>query len=599
MVTPREAIARLVSFVRKDQRDKEFDQELAAHIEMSTADRVRDGLPEAEARRHALTRLGGIEPVRQLHRETRGLPALDALQNDVRYSLRTFKRSPAFTAAAVATLAIGIGTTTAIFSIVNATLLRPLPYPHAEQLVDVHTRMVDGRVTTGLVANSEIVSLKRLPMVEGAGGVSAFPQDSTLITDEGPRTVSVRWVTEGFIETFGLPLQYGRAFNQEEHQPVQDLWATAVLVSHRAWMRYFGGDPGIVGRTIRLADIARPLSVVGVAAPEMDFPEGTDLWLNSRPPELDDSHNYLTVVRLRPGNSIPQLLSAGNISLNELGKIVPAAAGREFVLTTLLSSLIGDLRPILLIVLAATVLLLVLACVNVTNLLLARGAAHAHEIAMRAALGAGRGRVMRQLVTQSLVLSAAGTVAGGALAFVFVRLLLTMTAGQLPRLDTVPFDGRVLLFAVSVLLVSGVAMGVLPALRGSDTDLKSVLNEHGRRTTSSASTTRAMSGMIVAEVALAIALVAGAGWLIQSFARLRALDPGFATDGRLVIEVRPTRILPQPRTSTSGHTRCRPVCGVRQGMPSSAPPRPFRWAPIVTAASTSRYLLSCRIRIVP
>lgn len=247
VLTLREAIARLVSFVRRDRRDRELDQELAAHVEMSTADHRREGLSEAEARRRALARLGGLEPARQLHREARGLPALDDLWNDVRYSVRTLARSPAFTAAAVATLAIGIGTTTAIFSIVNATLLRPLPYPHAEQLVDVHTRMVDGRVTSGLVANSEIVSLGRLPMVEGVGGVEAFPQDVTLVTDEGPRTVSARRVTEGFLQAFGLPLQYGRAFSHEEHRPVQGLGATAVVLSHRAWMRHFGGDPRIVG----------------------------------------------------------------------------------------------------------------------------------------------------------------------------------------------------------------------------------------------------------------------------------------------------------------------------------------------------------------
>jgi hypothetical protein len=158
MVTLREAVARLVSFFRKDQLDRELDQELAAHIEMATTDHIRDGLTPPEARRRALARLGGIEPAKQLHREARGIPLIDGLVQDVRYSVRTLRRSPAFAVAAVATLAIGIGATTAIFSTVNATLLRPLPYPAAEQLVDVHTRYVDGRVTTGLVATSEIAT---------------------------------------------------------------------------------------------------------------------------------------------------------------------------------------------------------------------------------------------------------------------------------------------------------------------------------------------------------------------------------------------------------------------------------------------------------
>jgi len=542
MVTLREAVARLISFFRKNQRDREFDQELAAHLDMATADYLREGLRADESRRRAMARLGGIEPTKQLHRETRGMPALDGVLNDVRYSVRTLGRSPAFTAAAGATLAIGIGATTAIFSTVNATLLRPLPYPHAEQLVDVHTRYVDGRVTTGLVANAEIVSLRRLPVVVSAGGVLAFPQDATLMADDGtPKAVSIRHVTDGFFETLGLPLQHGRAFTEDEYRPSGGNWATAAVVSHRAWMQHLNGDPGVVGKAIRIAEFRDPLTVVGVAAPEMDFPHGTDFWTNARPGELDSSHNFLTVVRLRPDATIPQLLSAGNVALYELVEVVGNAAGREFVLRTFESSLTGDLRPILLIVLGATMLLLVLACVNVTNLLLARGATQAHEIAMRTALGAGRGRVIRQLVTQSLVLSTGGTLAGLAVGFGAVRLLLMMGGSDLPRLDTVPFDWRVLLFSLAVLIVSGLGIGVLPALRLSDTDLKTVLNEHGRRTTSSAATSRVMSGMIVAEVALAIALVAGAGWLVQSFARLRTIDPGFATSGRLVVEVRPTR----------------------------------------------------------
>lgn len=542
MVTIREACARLVSFFRKDQRDREFEQELASHVDMATHDHVREGLTEGEARRRALARLGGIEPVKQLHRETRGVPMLDGILQDLRYSVRTLKRSPAFTVAAVATLAVGIGATTAIFSTVNATLLRPLPYPAPDLLVDVHTRFADGRVTTGLVANAEIVALKRLPIVAGVGGVIQQPFDATMQGEDGSTTaVVIRLVTDGFFDALGLPLARGRVFTTEEHRDGPGLRPSALVMSHRAWLQKFGGDPDVIGRTIRIGEVRDGLVVVGIAAPELDFPAGTDFWINARSGDLDAFHNFTTVVRLHRGATTAQLLSAGNLALVELGKTVTNAEGREFVLQSLLSSLVGDLRPVLLIVLGATALLLVLACVNVTNLLLARGATQSHEIAMRTALGAGRGRVMRQLITQSMVLSMAGTIAGLAFAYGAVQVLLTMSGGALPRLDTVPFDWRVLLFTLTVLMLCGLGMGLLPALRLSDTDLKTVLNEHGRRTTSSAATSRMMSGMIVAEVALAIALVAGAGWLIQSFARLRATEPGFATTGRLVIDVRPTR----------------------------------------------------------
>lgn len=542
MVTIREAVARLVSFLRKEQRDREFDEELAAHIEMATADHIRDGLTPPDARRRALARLGGVEPAKQLHRETRGMPVLDGLLQDVRYSIRTLGRSPAFTIAAIGTLAIGIGATTAIFSTVNATLLRPLPYPASEQLVDVHTRYVDGRVTTGLVASSEIVTLSALPGVAGVAGVNSPVIDGTWVADDGTLTgVAVRAVTAGYFDVFGFPMTLGRAFRADEHLRGAGSSGSVMVVSYRAWVQRFGSDPSIVGRSIRIAELSMPFIVVGVAAPQLDFPSGTDFWINSRYDERNGSHSYNAVIRMRPGVTMGQLLSAANPAMVELGRTVPQAVGREFLFESLLSSLVGDLRPVLLIVLGATALLLLLACVNVTNLCLAKGATQAHEIAMRTALGAGRGRVIRQLVTQSMVLSTGGTLLGLAFGYGAVRLLLTFGASGLPRLESVPFDWRVMLFSLVVLLVSGIGIGVLPALRLSDTDLKSVLNEHGRRTTSSAATSRVMSGMIVAEVAVAIALVAGAGWLIQSFARLRGTDPGFATSNRLLIDVRPTR----------------------------------------------------------
>jgi len=555
MVTIREAFGRLISFFRKDQRDRDLDQELDAHVEMATADYIRDGFMPPEARRRALARLGGIEGAKQLHRETRGMPLLDGLLQDVRYSVRTLARSPAFTIASVGTLAIGIGATTAIFSTVNATLLRPLPYPAAEQLIDVHTRYVDGRITTGLVATSEIVTLRKLSGVAGAAGFNYSVVDGTWIGDDGTLTaVAIRPVTSGFFEVFGLPMTLGRTFTEDEHTSGRGVRTSGMVVSHRTWVQRFGSDPNMVGKAVRIGEYSVPLIVIGVAAPEFDFPSGTDFWVNSRYDGLEGSHTYNAVVRLRPRVTMAQLLSASNIAMAELGKTVPQAVGREFLFQSLLSSLVGDLRPILLIVLGATALLLLLACVNVTNLYLAKGATQTHEIAMRTALGAGRGRVIRQLVTQSMVLSTAGTVIGLAFGFGAVRLLLMLGASGLPRLETVPFDWRVLLFSVVVLIVSGIGIGLVPALRLSDTDLKTVLNEHGRRTTSSQATSRAMSGMIVAEVAVAIALVAGAGWLIQSFARLRTIDPGFATHGRLLIDVRPTRLFSSPADAMAWST---------------------------------------------
>jgi putative ABC transport system permease protein len=458
------------------------------------------------------------------------------------------RRNPAFTATAVATLAIGVGATTAIFSTVNATLLRPLPYPRADELVDVRTRYVDGRVTTGFVASVEIESLKSITSVVAAVagfGFNGRPNEVTLIREDGtPMTVMAAGITRGFFEVFGLPLTLGRPFTADEHASIQTGPGPppAVVLSHRFWTTQFGSDPSIVGKTLRFAEVTYGgVRVVGVGPAGLEFPEGTDFWINLRLDPLGASHNFGAIVRLRSGATLEQLRSAGNAAMVELARTEPTAVGREYVLRSFLASVVGDLRPILLIVLGATAVLLVLACVNVSNLLLARGLSRAHEVALRTALGASRGRIIGQLLAQAMVLAVTGSLVGLAVAFVTVRGLLVLGASELPRLHSVPFDWRVLSFSLVVLVVSGLAMGVAPALRLATADIRTLLSEGGRRTTQSLRTSRIMSAMIVAEVALAIVLVAGAGWLIQSFNRLRLINPGFVADGRLLIDVRPTR----------------------------------------------------------
>jgi putative ABC transport system permease protein len=472
---------------------------------------------------------------------------MDVLLNDLRYAVRQLRKTPLFSCAAIATLAIGIGATTAIFSTVNATLLRPLPFSRPNDLIDVHTRLLDGRVTTGLLSAVEIGALNNLhSVVDGVAGLANQPFDATLVREDGtPINVVATGVTEGFFGLLGLPMARGRAFTHEEHVPGGRDAPLAVVASHRAWTTLFGSDPHIVGKPIRLAEAPVTITIVGVASPALDVPHATDFWFNLRVGPQDVAHIFATIVRLRPGATLPQLRSAAAVAMAGLARTVPSDIGREYVVSSLVSSIVGDLGPTLLIVLGATALLLVLACVNVTNLLLARGTARTREIAVRAAVGATGGRIVRQLLTESLVLATAGAVSGLALAYVAVRLLLVLGASALPRLDSVPFDGRVLLFAFAVLLFSGLTMGVAPAWRLAGADIKALLTESGRSTTSSRATSRLMSGMIVAEIALAIALVAGAGWLVQSFARMRSTDPGFTPEGRLVVDVRPTRAFRQ------------------------------------------------------
>ncbi len=458
---------------------------------------------------------------------------MSTLLQDLRFALRNLRRTPAFPLAAIATLAIGIGATTAIFSTVNAALLKPLPYPAPEDLYSVRTFLTDGRVTTGLVSALELSRLNdpNLSIVRAAGLQS---QDVTLLRNDGtPLKTRAYAVTQGFFDVFGLPMTLGGTSNQA---PPPNAPPLGIVISSRIWRDMYNSDPAVVGRPIRFAEITT--TVTGVAPPGFDTPHGADFWATTFLDPQQVAHTFEVYMRVKPGTTLPRIGSELTAVMAGIARDSPVSAnGRIYVTKPLVDSIVGDLGPILLIVLSATGLLLILACVNVTNLLLARGAARAREMAVRVSLGASRGRIVRQLLTESILLSTAGAIVGVAAAYGFVRLLLTVGAAQLPRLDQVAFDGRVLTFALIILVVSGLVVGFAPALRLAATDVKTLINESGRSTSGGRGTARWLGTMTIAEVALAIVLVAGAGWLIRDFGRLRNTDPGFVPDGRLAFDV--------------------------------------------------------------
>jgi putative ABC transport system permease protein len=467
---------------------------------------------------------------------------MDGLLQDLRYAVRSLRKSPGFAAAAIATLALGIGATTAIFSTVNATILRPLPYANPDDLIALRTTYTDGRVTTGLVAPVELLRLTDPGLSIVRAVAATQPQDVTLLRDGAEPVHAVFYaVTEGFFDVFGRPMTLGDAFTREDHVPIQPKQQPPpprFVMSHRAWTEWFGSDRAVVGKTIRFAEVMG--TVAGVAPADLDIPHGADFWVNARMNPTDVGHGMTAVVRMKPGTTIDRLRGELNVVMTGLARDFPAAdAGRVFVVQPLATSIVGDLGPVLLIVLAATILLLVLACVNVTNLLLARGTARMREVAVRSALGASRGRIIRQLLTESFLVTLAGAALGFALAYAGVHALQTLGASKLPRLDAVPFDTRVLGFALAMMVVSGLTLGIAPAIRLASTDVKSCMNEGGRTATAGRGTSRLMGAMTIAEVALAITLVAGAGWLVDSFSKLRATDLGFAAPGRLIVDVRP------------------------------------------------------------
>jgi len=451
---------------------------------------------------------------------------------DLRFALRNLRRTPAFPIAAITTLALGVGATTAIFSMLNAALLRPLPYPKPENLYSIRTALTDGRSTTGLLSSVELVRLND-PNLSIERAVALQPQDVTLLVDNAaPRRTQVFAVSEGFFDLFGLPMTLG-GFT---HDQFVANGPPVIVISNRVWRAEFNADPAIVGKPIRFAEITT--TIAGVAPPTFDTPHNADFWFNLRLNPTDVGHVLEAYMRVKPGTTIERAQSEMAGVMATIARDYPVSVkSRIYVVKPLVDSIVGDLRPILIVVLSATGLLLVLACVNVTNLLIARGAARAREMAVRIALGAGRGRIVRQLLTESVLLSTAGAVVGLGVAYAGVRMLMAIGASKLPRLDAVPFDGRVLLFALGTLLVCGVLVGFAPALRLAATDVRTLMNESGRSGGAGRGTARWLSVMTIAEVALAIMLVASAGWLIRGFSNLRATDPGFAAAGRLVFDV--------------------------------------------------------------
>ncbi|HKS06514.1 MAG TPA: ABC transporter permease [Gemmatimonadaceae bacterium] len=467
---------------------------------------------------------------------------METILQDIRVALRSFRRSPSFPLTAIATLALGVGATTAIFTALSAVLLKPLPYPNPDELYSLRTALTDGRVTTGMLSGSEIFRLNdpKLSIERAAGFI---PGNLTLLaSDETPTAVKVYQVSEGFFELFGLPMTVG-GLKHEDHvvfQPVpnappQPGPLPAVIISTRLWRQLYNSDPQVVGKAIRFAEFASTVS--GVAPADFDIPHSADVWIAQRVPPTDVNHSQEGFMRLKPGVTLERAEAEMSTVIAGIAADFPASArNRIYVTKPLVESIVGDLGPILIIVMSATALLLLLACVNVANLLLARAAGQAREMAVRAALGAGWARLVRQLVTESLVLSALGTIAGVIVGAVGLRALLSLGAAKLPRLDATPFDMRVLAFTLVTLIITGAIISLAPAVRLMRSDMKTLMSDSSRSTSAGRGTMRWLTWMTVAEVALAIMLVAGAGWLVRGFSNLRNTNAGFVANDRVIFD---------------------------------------------------------------
>jgi len=446
-------------------------------------------------------------------------------------ALRRLRRQPSFAATAILTLALGIAAPTALFAVVNATLLRPLPYPNYQDIYTVRTEMTDGRFTIGLVASAEMSSLRRTTDAIVASAL-VMRLDDTIITDAGARQVTSFGVTEGFFDLFGLPMGAGRPFVSQDFAAEPQ---TRVVLSPRAWRTIFGGDPGIVGTTIRFA--GNSALVVGIAPETLAIPRDADLWFALHAPE-SIGHAFDGFVRFRPGLKPEAIRGLLPPMWEELARKYPdQAKNRIFVMRPLLDTIVGGFGPVLLMAFAATGLLFVLAMANVANLLLARGTTRARENAVRAALGANRVDLLRPVMAESLILAVAATVVALPVAAGAIRGIVLVGGAALPRVGGVQLDLRAFAFSAAVMVVAGVLVGLTPAFAAANTSLAAGINEGGRSGLQGRATRRVLGAMIVAEVTLAIVLVAGAGRLLLSMQQLLAIDPGFTPQGRLAIDV--------------------------------------------------------------
>jgi putative ABC transport system permease protein len=454
-----------------------------------------------------------------------------------RAAIRSLLRQPSFTLAAAGTLAVGIAATTTLFTTVNAALLRPLPYVHPAELYAAKTYFPDGRFTIGLVGSEELAAVAEQKDVV-SGVACTVRLDGTLATDSEPRQIVAYAVSDHFFDLFGVPVEIGRAITADDDVRGAP---SVVVLSHALWQNAFGGRPDIVGQSITLS--SHPARVVGVAPAGFDVPTGTDLWTNTWFP-FTIGHTYDGYVRARPGVPLAQLQTRMNQTFIPLAKKYPDQEnGRAYAVRPLLDATVGSLGPILLILFGATALLLVLASVNVTNLMLARTTTRVREIAVRSALGASRGRIIGQLLTESVLVATAGAVAGSMLAYLAIQLLLRFGAGRLPRLGSLSMDFSVIAFVAFVAGLTGVLIGIVPAMRMADTDIASLMSESGRSVRGSRKTRRLLGVFVVAEIAVAVAIVAGAGRLVRSYRNLESLNPGFNPRGLLVLDV----VLPPPQ----------------------------------------------------
>jgi putative ABC transport system permease protein len=534
-------VNRLLRLFHRESADRALADEMRAHFDEKVDELIEAGMTRDAATREARRRFGNVTTAAERSRDIWSYPFLENLLQDFRYALRSLAGNPMFAAVVVLPLALGIGANTAIFTIVDAALIRSLPYREPDRLVHFFEVKDDG-TNPHEASYPDFQDWRRAhQFVEGVAAYSPYGLAATLAAGGESERIVLAGATPGFFPLLGVQAALGRTFMNAEDQPGA---APVALLSDGLWRRRFGANPSVIGQSILLN--SRPVSVVGVLPAVFHFaPVGqADVWLVAAPSPAQRERRYWhwiqVVARLAPGATLAQVQAEMRGIAAGIVREDPKHAGTTIEVKTLHEVVVGNVRPVLLVLLATITLVLLIACANVANLLLARSAARRKELAVRGSLGAGRGRIVQQLLTESLVLALLGGLLGIAVAHWGVKALVGAVPpalrGAMPFLDGLRLHWGMLAFTATLSIATGVLFGLAPALRMSKGDFRPAL-QAGRRTSAGGEHQRVRRLLLVSEVAISLVLLIGAGLMMKSTARLLAVDPGFRPEQLLTMQV--------------------------------------------------------------
>ncbi|WP_109484946.1 ABC transporter permease [Occallatibacter savannae] len=531
------------SLLHHSQMENELDEELRFHFDKQVEKFMRSGMSEDEAKRQARLAFGTQEKVKEDCREARGTSFLELTVDDARYAARQLIANPTFALVMIATLALSIGANSAIFSVINGVMLKRLPYPQPERLVRI------------FLSSKEFPKFSLNPWDfldfrarnRSFESIAAFTRGDVQLSGEGePIRLNGFGITSGYFRVLGIQPEIGREFDYQAEVPGNGL---QVVISDRLWRTRFGADPSVIGRKVTLN--TQPFTIIGVMPRGTEHPgntyhavaygESVDVWWpfsfagnsNNR-----GSHFIEGIARLKPGVSVNQAGADMNAVMQQMAREHPNGdRGWTVLVVPLFSEVVGSTRQLLFVLLGAVGIVLLIACVNAANLLLARASARQREIAVRLAMGAPRIRVVRQLLTESLLISVIGGAVGLALAFGGVRALVALLPSDFPRAHDIHVSGPVFLFTLIVSVLTGILFGLAPAMQASRTDPRQGLQHNTRTSTASRNQGRIRSALVIAEVGLASVLLIGAGLMLRTFLNLLHLDPGFQEDHVLTASI--------------------------------------------------------------